>query len=180
MATNVVEVRGLKKLLAGLQALPADLSKNAAFQGLNAAARLVRDEARRLRDEAKARAPSRKRVARNRKPGTLRAAIRVSRSRNSKPAQGWHEVIVRVKRLKAHQVAKFKKATGLKSADNPDDPYYWWWVEFGTQKMAARPFLRPGFESTKSQQLEALRKRLRARIQAYAAKVKAGVDSARG
>jgi HK97 gp10 family phage protein len=172
MATNV-EVRGLKELMAGLQALPADLSKNAAFQGLNAAARVVREEAKR-------RAPVLKGVARGRKPGTLRAAIRASRSRNSKPAQGWHEVIVRVKPLKARQVAKFKKATGLKSADNPDDPYYWWWVEFGTQKMAARPFLRPGFESTKSQQLEALRRRLRARIQAYAAKVKAGVDSARG
>jgi HK97 gp10 family phage protein len=167
-----VEVRGLKALMAGLQGLPVDVSKNAAFQGLNAAARKVRDEAKR-------RAPVLKGTARGRKPGTVRAAIRASRSRLSKPAQGWHEVIVRVKPLTGRQRAAFRKAGGQRGADNPNDPYYWWWVEFGTQKMAARPFLRPGFESTKSQQLEALRKRLRARIEAYAAKVKAGVDGAR-
>jgi HK97 gp10 family phage protein len=171
MATTTVKVQGLDALLRGLHALPADLSKNAAFQGLNAAARVVRDEAKR-------RAPVLKGAARGRKPGTLRAAIRASRSRLSKPAQGWHEVIVRVKPLKGHQIARFKKQTGLAAADNPNDPYYWWWVEFGTQKMAARPFLRPAFDGTKSQQLEALRKRLRDRILAHAAKVKAEVDRA--
>ena len=167
------EVRGLTELMAGLNALPADLSKNAAFQALNAAARQVREEAKR-------RAPVLKVAARGRKPGTMRAAIRASRSRLSKPAQGWHEVIVRVKPLTGKQRAAYKKATGnVRGADNPNDPYYWWWVEFGTQKMAARPFLRPAFESTRNQQLEALRKRLAARIEAYAAKVKAEVDSAR-
>jgi HK97 gp10 family phage protein len=165
------EVRGLKELMAGLNALPANLSKNAAFQALNAAARTVRDEAKR-------RAPVLKGVARGRKPGTLRAAIRASRSRRSKPGQGWHEVIVRVKPLTGRQRAAFRKAGGTRGADNPADPYYWWWVEFGTQKMAARPFLRPAFESTRSQQLEALRRRLRARIEAYAAKLKAEVDRA--
>lgn len=167
------EVRGLRELMAGLNALPADLSKNAAFQALNAAARQVREEAKR-------RAPVLKGVARGRKPGTIRAAIRASRSRLSKPGQGWHEVIVRVKPLTDKQLAAFKKTTGLtRGALNPDDPYYWWWLEFGTQKMAARPFLRPAFEGTRSLQIDALRKRLKVRIAAYAAKVKADVDGAR-
>jgi len=31
------------------------------------------------------------------------------------------------------------------------DAYYWWFVENGTAKMAARPYLRPAFESKKNE-----------------------------
>jgi len=37
----------------------------------------------------------------------------------------------------------------VRAKKNLGDPYYWKFVEFGTSKMPARPFLRPAFESVK-------------------------------
>ena len=48
-----------------------------------------------------------------------------------------------------------------------NDPFYWRFHEFGTKKMKARPFLRPAFEATQEAQVEAMRKRLAARIEKY-------------
>lgn len=45
-----------------------------------------------------------------------------------------------------------------------DDPYYWHFHEFGTSKMAARPFLRPALEESKQAALDAMAKSLRARL----------------
>ena len=56
---------------------------------------------------------------------------------------------------------KFKKGAGKSGAANPDDPFYWRFVEFGTSKMAARPFLRPAFESRKFAAALAAREGLR-------------------
>jgi HK97 gp10 family phage protein len=101
----------------------------------------------------------------------VRDAIRVSRSKINKGANGRYEVIVRVKPLKGKKVAAFKKSTGFRSDQNPDDPFYWWFLEFGTSKMAARPFLRPAFESTKDAQLTAMRKRIQAFLDREARKI---------
>lgn len=76
-----------------------------------------------------------------RKPGTVRKAIAI---RNSKEArrQGDEAVYVGVKPLTrrgGYSKGKFGKAGKY----NPDDPFYWWWLEFGTRRMRARPFLKP-------------------------------------
>lgn len=42
--------------------------------------------------------------------------------------------------------------------------YYWFMVEFGTQKMAAQPFMRPAFESSSRQALQVTIDTLRADI----------------
>jgi len=47
------------------------------------------------------------------------------------------------------------------------DAYYWRFVEFGTAKMAARPFMRPAFEAKKGDALEAIKGRLADRIKTY-------------
>jgi HK97 gp10 family phage protein len=171
-ASNVsVHIAGMRELLAGLQQLPAELGKSAIYAALGGAGRIVRDD-------AKARAPVLKSTARGRKPGTVRDAIRVSRSKQNKGQRGLWEVIVRVKPLKGKAVGKFKQATGLAAALNPDDPFYWWFLEFGTSKMPARPFLRPAFESTKAAQLEAMRKRMQAGIERGARKIEQDVRRA--
>jgi HK97 gp10 family phage protein len=174
-ATNTtVAIAGLKELLKGLAALPDELAKGPIYAALRGAGNIVRQE-------AIARAPvlndnDPMALSGRRKPGTIRRAIRVSRSRINKGQNGLYEVIVRVKPLKAAQRKKFKQASGKAGRDNPDDPFYWWWVEFGTSKMAKRPFLRPAFAETKSQQLEAMRKRMAAGIARAAAKIRQEVD----
>ena len=95
-----------------------------------------------------------------RKPGTIKRAIRASRSKINKGQRGLYEMIVRVKPLKQKIRNRFKQTTGRAGKDNPNDPYYWWWVEFGTSKMPAKPFLRPAFSQTKQEQLEIMRKRM--------------------
>lgn len=42
--------------------------------------------------------------------------------------------------------------------------FYWKFLEFGTEKMAARPFLRPAFEGNVGRAIEAFRARLAKRL----------------
>lgn len=64
-----------------------------------------------------------------------------------------HIVTVR----KGKKTAK-QKAAGIR------DAYYASWVEFGTVKMAAQPFLRPAFDQNKETAVDAIKNRLEARI----------------
>lgn len=43
-------------------------------------------------------------------------------------------------------------------------PFYWKFIEFGTVKLAARPFLRPAFESATYRAINAFRLRLARRL----------------
>lgn len=52
--------------------------------------------------------------------------------------------------------------TGKKNAEG--DAFYWRFVEFGTSKVAAQPFMRPAFEAMKRRALEAMRQRMREKI----------------
>jgi len=106
-----------------------------------------------MRDDAKRRAPVLQTPTPRRLPGTLRDAIRIWRQRRTPYAVTYY---VGVKRLSRGAIRKFKmeqKSKGRRSvsSDNPKDPYYWLWVESGTSKMAARPYLRPAFESKKTE-----------------------------
>lgn len=172
-----VRVEGVSELLKRLNALPVELRKNAVYSALNAGGAVVRNAAKENAPYlGKTRAY--KTLPKHRKPFTVRDAIRVSRSRITKGQNGLYEVIVRVKPLKEKQIAAFKRAqvaAGRRGsgAANPDDPYYWWFLEFGTSKMAAQPFLRPAFESTKLAQLQAIRKRMRVSMDRIVAKLAA-------
>jgi HK97 gp10 family phage protein len=37
-------------------------------------------------------------------------------------------------------------------------PGYWWWVEFGTSRMKARPFMRPAFDAKATESIEAFKR----------------------
>lgn len=48
-----------------------------------------------------------------------------------------------------------------KNAKRQDDPFYWFFHEFGTSKMPARPFMRPAFEESKERVLDVMVEKVR-------------------
>lgn len=132
-----VEVKGLDELKAALQQMPDRIRKRAVGKALRAAGRVIRDEAR-------ARVPILSEPSKNRRPGVLKRAIAVRRSKIA-ARQRLVGVFINVRPLKS-VLAGTKSATrkaelGPVGANNPNDPFYWRFVEFGTRKMRARPFL---------------------------------------
>lgn len=168
---SLVETRiaGLKGLLAGLDALPGRLEEKAIWSALGGAA----VEIKKLAIE---KAPELERATNTRTPGTVKRAIRVQRSKFNKGQNGFFEVIVRVKPLGSKRKREAAKAGALSGANNPNDPYYWRFLEFGTSKMAKRPFLRPAFEGTKDVQLTRIRVRMKLAIEKEAKKIAEGVN----
>ena len=126
-----------------------------------------------IRDDARPRVPVLKEPDARRKAGALRDAVRATRGKRD-GSIGSAYVYVRMLTKKA--IAKFKRgqtAKGLRvqGASNPDDPFYWRFVEFGTSKMRAFPFLRPAFDAKKIEAAERIKDALRQGIETEAAKL---------
>jgi HK97 gp10 family phage protein len=135
-----IKLHGLSELKNTLKDLPAVLGEKVLRAALRAGAKPISDEARVL-------APVLKEPDPRRKPGTVKKNIVTRKSKQQK-----YGVYVGVKALKAKQILAFRQKAGAKNgkgANNPDDPFYWIFSEFGTAKMPAAPFLRPAFESKK-------------------------------
>lgn len=122
------KVSGIPELKAALAGLVPKLRRQALRNALAAGARVVRDEARRRAPvlQPTLRAPYRK-------PGTVRKAVSVRTSKAARRA-GDVGVFVNVRPAKR----------GQRGAKSQNDPFYWRFLEFGTKKMAARPFLQAG------------------------------------
>jgi HK97 gp10 family phage protein len=116
-----------------------------------------------IRDEAKARAPVR---AVN--GGALRDSIIAYRDR--KPPQGQVHYMVGVKRIKlAYTVNRLNRRlgrAGLKLKIR-EDAFYWRFLEYGTAKMHARPFMQPAIAAVSSKLVDMV-----------GAKIQAGIDRA--
>lgn len=159
---ETVRVAGLDGVLERLQALPAAVG---AKGGGPARAALAKG-ARVFRDQAIANAP--------RDTGLLQESI-VAR-RDSKPHLiGASEAyFVGVKR-KAKRYANTKRNRGKGRAGKTyfvdGTAYYWMFAEFGTEKMAARPFLRPAFEARKEEALNVIVDELRRGLDRATAKL---------
>lgn len=122
------KVNGIPELKTALAGLVPKLRRQALRNALAAGARVVRDEARRRAPvlQPTLRAPYRK-------PGTVRKAVSVRTSKAARRA-GDVGVFVNVRPAKR----------GQRGAKSQNDPFYWRFLEFGTKKMAARPFLQAG------------------------------------
>ena len=124
------KIEGIPDLRRELAAIPAKLRKRALRTALAAGARVVRDEARRRAPIISASAPA---VLKGyRKPGTLRQALAVRTSKIAR-RRGDVGVFVNVRPAKA----------GKRGARNPNDPFYWRWIEFGRAAADDVPFLQP-------------------------------------
>jgi HK97 gp10 family phage protein len=78
--------------------------------------------------------------------------------------------IARIKRRQALQKAAGKRVR-VGGRYIRGDAFYWPFVEFGTAKVRARPFLRPAFEARKERAVEASIKVFRERVQLEIAKL---------
>ena len=155
---ETIKVHGLQELSQTLMKLPAELEKRVIMGALRAAGQTIRKD-------AMARAPILEKPDPRRRAGTIKKNISVRR------VKGKTAVYVGVFGASRKKIAAFKAAGGGKGANNPDDPYYWKWVEFGTKKMAARPFLRPAFEAQKYEALRMFEVYMRKRLAKEARKV---------
>lgn len=140
MAT-FVRVEGLAEVTAALRALPPELASNRGGpirRSLARAAALIRDDAAR-------RAP--------RRTGNLAIQVYMFRDRNPRASTGAAErYIIGVRSgqgQRTYRVRTRGKFAGRSQRRFSRDAYYWRFVEFGTEKMTARPFLRPAFEANK-------------------------------
>lgn len=149
MAT-ITKIEGLDKLKALLLQLPQRVQSQGLAQAVNAGAAVIRDEAR-----LKAPVYTGPVAEGHPLPGTLRKAIILKPIRELSSAQ---------KKVTFVTVRHGKKYQKVGKKERNLDAYYWRWVEFGTKKMAARPFLRPAFEAKKMAAIDAIRDRLAARV----------------
>lgn len=163
---DLVYVAGLKELKEALAALPERIARNVLRGGVSAGAAVIRKEAQLLAPvytgEVAAGHPP---------PGTLKRAVYQKQiaelSSNTKQV---FYVGVRKGRAAQHSGSKSSK-NGPTQGTNLD-AYYASWVEFGTSKMAARPYMRPAFEAKKGAAIEAIRAYIEQRIPQEVAKLK--------
>lgn len=146
MSEAKVTIQGLAEFRQKMAELPMQLQKKHLRE-------FMRDAMKTVRDSARAAAPRlEKAVTKNgvptRLPGTLRRAISV-RSSKQEAQQGNVGVFVNVRPLKGNtyrRAGSFVNPQGnrqpryllvkksQRSAENPRDPYYWRWIEFGTKQ----------------------------------------------
>lgn len=119
-----------------------------------------------IQKEAQSRAPVLQSPDPRRKPGTLKNAIKVRGARIVRGKGVVGGVMVRA--LSAAQISRFKKKKGQAGASNPDDPFYANFVEFGTVKMAPRPFMRPALSSKAQTAIDTVAQYTRDRLEAEA------------
>ena len=154
-----VQVQGLDQLAKALRELPQRVARN----GLRAA---VYAGAKVIRDEAKLHAPvaTGNLGANQPPPGTLKRSVIMKQIPELSGAQK-QTFYVTVRHGKTYR----KQA---KKGNLSQDAWYWRFVEFGTVKMSARPFLRPAFDMKKHEAVTAIKTRLAQRIEQAAQELK--------
>lgn len=132
-----VEIQGLAELDRKLRQFGPRLARNGLRAAVNAGAQVIKKDAR------------------NRAP--------VDTGRLSKKA-------IYVKRIR-EEVTFTREAYavgvrfGKREQQKDRDAFYWRWIEFGTKFKAARPFIRPAFESKKFEALQRIKEKLIERIE---------------
>lgn len=112
-----------------------------------------------IRDEARARAPKAAQSLGPKQPppGTLKRSVIMKHVRElSGGGRQTFYVLVRHGKKYRNQG---------KRGNLSQDAWYWRFLEFGTRKMSARPFLRPALESRRREAVNAIKDRLAQRIE---------------
>lgn len=168
--SETIRVAGLQELRAALLTLPKRFDRRVLNAALMAGGRIVAAE-------GSSRAPVLRQPDPRRRAGTLRRNVR---ARPVRPFPGrTATVIVSVRQLSrkarvAFKTSQFARGRRVSSADNPNDPFYWRFVELGTSKMPAQPFLRPALAAKRAEALEAFRLRMSQRLVVEAKRLNKG------
>lgn len=140
-----MELQGFKELADALKELPQRIARNSLRAATSAGAALIRNDAR-------ARAPV--------DTGEMKKDIQIKRDRHT---EGDH-----VARYSVFVRGGKKSRLSGKARNVDKDSFYWKFVEFGTSKMPAKPFMRPAYEANKESAVDAIGKRLDEQIQKHA------------
>jgi HK97 gp10 family phage protein len=149
---ETIHVQGLDQLARALKELPQRVARGGLRAAVYAGAKVIRDEARLKSPVAIASLG-----ANQPPPGTLKRSVIMKQipERSDNVKQTFYVTVRHGK--------KYRKQG--KKGTLSQDAWYWRFVEFGTVKMAARPFLRPAFENKKRQAVDTIKDRLSERIE---------------
>ena len=149
------QLTGFKELGQQLQTFAADVAEKELRSATMAATKVVR-----LQVLANAERQFYVDQDMNRKEGntgTLRRAIYNKYVKSASDGRWNATYAIGVRMGKRWRLKKGAKG----AAGTNRDAYYWWWLEFGTSKMAAKPFVRPALPAKQAQAIEAMRDQLR-------------------
>lgn len=156
MANRTSPVQGMDDLLRNLRSLHGELAGKAIISAVAGGAALVAQEARK---NAKAQGLE--------LSGDLIKNIAFKRDKRVPNGKVTYRISVRNgRRAKGTKKVTIYKGT-RKKVKYTNDPFYWWFHEFGTSKMPARPFLRPAFEANQEKIKQAMARRLRMAIERF-------------
>lgn len=145
---NVYKVmRGVDKITEALLNLAPELRRGPAMKALRAGGRVVQKAT--LPHIPVLKKPIYRRGVLIRKPGTVKAALKVRSSRDTNRT-GDVGVFINVRPAKGADRGKF----------SPNDPFYWRWLNFGTKRTRAYRFLERGAEVLPNEALQAVEQTL--------------------
>lgn len=155
---EIVHVEGLAEFAQALKMLPANIARNVLRGAVAAGAKVIVDE-------AKAKAPIYTGAvsAGHPPPGTLRRSI------IRKQIRELSDLTRQTIYVTVRKGAKYRQQG--KKGNLSQDAYYAGWVEFGNSKMAAKPFMRPAFESKKQEAVDTMAAYIARRFAAEATKL---------
>lgn len=137
-----VKIQGARELDRAFRALPENVGRRVWLPALRKGANLIKRDAQR-------RAPIEVDAPYRRTPGTLRRAIRVRAFRAGTTPRGEVHMAVFV----------------TKGRKQKHDAFYAHFVEFGTSRSRAQPFLKPAFDTNASRAIAAIEAALRPRFE---------------
>lgn len=152
MAGNV-EIVGISNLRQSFEKLGTEMVQKTSLRMVASAANVLKKEAK-----AQAMAHGLK------KSGALIRNIAIKRERNAPAGTAQYNLGVRHGRHLGNgkKVTKYLalSKTGRIVIRRENDPFYWYFHEFGTRKMQARPYIEPSLENKRAEALAAMEARL--------------------
>ena len=101
--------------------------------------------------------------------------VREARKRAPKRTGKLRKNIYSFKIKKKNRTHAVEYGVGVRVKGKPKDPknaFYWSFIEFGTSKVPARPFLRPALKAGHSSAVTAMRRKVLQRIEIEAARLR--------